>query len=118
MSNKKFLSAAFADDLYTFTNSFCGLLRIVHHIERFSLASGLVMNYEKTKGLFFNKTSSIDFRQLPLDLSNWNQNIEILGVPYGSTEWKLSFWKNICRTIQDDLRLYSQVGATFDAKAI
>jgi len=55
---------------------------------------------------------------LPLDLSNWNQNIEVLGVPYGDSEWELSFWKQICRNIQDDLRLYNQVGATLDAKSI
>ena len=57
---------------------------------RFQLASGLEMNLDKTKGLFFNKTNSHKIENLPFN--NWNKNLVILGVPYGSSKFIKDFW--------------------------
>ena len=116
--SKRFLTAAYADDMYSFLNSLSSLLRILHYIRKFKSASGLCINADKTKGLFFNKSQIHAIESLPLNPENWNKPMEILGIPYGDDNWELSVWKNICKEIQSDLILYKEVGGTFDAKAI
>ena len=119
ITNKEFLTAAFADDLYSFTNSIISLLHISRHVTKFKDASGLTVNMGKSKGLFFNNKNEVDIEMLYLtNITKWNQNLKILGVPYGEFSWELSFWKNKCKEVENDLKLYSDVGATMDAKAI
>ena len=117
-TNKCFLTAAFADDVYSFVNSLSSLLRILYHVKKFKSASGLSMNTRKTKGMFFDKSHVHNISMLPLSPTNWNQPMEILGVPYGDPNWQLSFWKDICKEIGSDLNVYKVVGGTLDAKAI
>ena len=94
----------------------------VRHIFRilddFKSVSGLKVNLDKTNGLFFNKTGSVTFNQLPLPLANWNRDVKILGIPYGSDQYLHHFWKNICEDVRISLNRYNNTYSTFDAKSI
>ena len=89
--NKEFLTLAKADDLTVVVHYLTSLLYVRHDIMRFKLASGLEMNTDKTKGLFFNKTNSHKVENLPFN--TWNQNMIILGIPYGSKTFIKNFWE-------------------------
>jgi len=80
--------------------------------------SGLKVNYDKTKGFIFNKSGNVNTNLLPLLSSNWNWNLNILGIPYGSESFVRKFWDNILQTVKSDLTQYQQVYSTFDAKSI
>ena len=86
-------------------------------IEKFGRASGLKMNVSKSKGFFFNRRQVHTVSSLPF--SHWNENLIILGIPYGSEQFIDSFWK------QKILDLNKEVGYfrsfhyhTLQAKAI
>ena len=68
--NKEFLTLAKADDQTIVVHFLISLLYVRHDIMRFQLASGLEMNLDKIKGLFFNKTNSHKIENLPFN--NWN----------------------------------------------
>ena len=69
-SNKKFLTQCFADDLNLTTGSQNTLLRVFRILEEFTSVSGLKVNYEKTKGIYFNKSGQMNIDFLPLSSSN------------------------------------------------
>ena len=117
-SNKKFLTQCFADDLNLTTGSQNTLLRVFRILEEFRSVSGLKVNYEKTKGIYFNKSGQINIDFLPLSSSNWNCNMNILGIPYGTADFIDSFWNNILCDIKHNLNMYNNVYSTFDAKSI
>ena len=54
-SNKSFLALAKADDLTLFTRHLSSVYRMKHTIMRFTRASGLAVNINKTKGFFFQQ---------------------------------------------------------------
>ena len=117
-SNKKYLSPTFADDLNIFTSSLDTVRHIFRILDDFKSVSGLKVNLDKTNGLFFNKTGSVTFNQLPLPLANWNRDIKILGIPYGSNQYLHYFWQSICEDVQISLNRYNNTYSTFDAKSI
>ena len=53
--NQEFLTLAKADDLNVVVHYLTSLLYVRHDIMKFQLASGLEMNIDKTKGLFFRQ---------------------------------------------------------------
>ena len=58
--------------------------------------SGLKVNFDKTKGIFFNKTGLVNnLDMLPIPYTNWNCNLKILGIPHGSSDFVHQFWENI-----------------------
>ena len=117
-SNKKYLTQAFADDLNVTTSSLTTILRIFRHLEEFREVSGLKINLNKTKGYFFGRTGLIDTDHLPLLSTNWNNNLKILGIPYGNKEYVHSFWKNIVKDLRSSISHYNNAYSTFDAKSI
>ena len=90
-TGKKILTLVKADDLTVLVQTLSSLLHVRHIVMRFQLCSGLEMNMEKTKGLFFNKTDVHKTENLPFN--HWNENMIILGIPYGSEEFINSFRK-------------------------
>ena len=102
-SNKKYLTQAFADDLNVSTSSLTTILRIFRHLEEFRETTGLTINLNKTKGYFFDKTGLIDINHLPLLSTNWNNNMKILGIPYGRKEYVNDFWKNIVKDLRSTI---------------
>jgi len=117
-SNKKFLTQGYADDLNLTTRSTETILKIFNILEEFRKVSGLKVNYDKTKGLIFNKSGNVNTDILPLPSSNWNCNLKILGIPYGSESFVANFWQNILQMVKTDLKQYQPVYSTFDAKSI
>ena len=49
------------------------------------------MNLKKTKGLLFNKCGVLDVDNLPFN--TWNQNMIILGIPFGTDEFIAKYWR-------------------------
>ena len=49
------------------------------------------MNQNKTKGLFFNKCGILDVDNLPFN--TWNQNMIILGIPFGTDDFIAKYWR-------------------------
>ena len=99
-SNKKFLTQGFADDLNLTTSSGRTLLKIFYILDDFHKVSGLKVNYEKTKGIFFNRTKNTNIDFFPLPTCNWNCNLKILGIPYGSESFVAQFWNNILKNVK------------------
>ena len=88
--SQEFLTLAKADDLNVVVHFLTSLFYVRHDIMRFQLASGLEMNVNKTKGLFFNKSNMHSVHNLPFN--TWNEDIVILGIPYGSKQFIKKFW--------------------------
>ena len=115
--NREFLTLAKADDLTVVVHFLSSLLYVRHDILRFQLASGLEMNVNKTKGLFFNKTNSHKIENLPFN--NWNKNLVILGIPYGSSKFIKDFWGEKFRIFDEEVSYFSSFKyMTYQAKAI
>jgi len=85
-SNKEFLTLVSADDMTVVTNSLTSLLHIKSIADKFSKVSGLVVNSDKTKGFFFNN-QNIWSSTHHLPFNHWNENLVILGIPYGSQNY-------------------------------
>ena len=90
-SNQEFLTLAKADDLTVVVNHLSSLLHIRHVVMRFQLASGLEINFDKTKGLFFNKQNVHSIGRLPFN--HWNEDMVILGIPFGQDKFIDEYWK-------------------------
>ena len=88
--NRKFLTLVKADNLTIVVHHIVSLFHVRHVIMRFQLASGLEMNLAKTKGIFFNKTNMHDIQNLPFNI--WNENMVILGIPFGTDRYIKEFW--------------------------
>ena len=117
-SNKKFLTQAFADDLNLTTGSLQTLLRVINILEDFKKVSGLKVNLDKTHGFFFNKSGLLSIDYLPLNPSNWNCDLKILGIPFKSPGYVQNFWRNLLSSVQESVSRYNCVYSTFDAKSI
>ena len=117
-SDKKFLKPAYADDLNLTTPSLSTVLHVIRYLEDFKKVSGLEINFNKTFGVFFNKTGLLDIQHLPLQPRNWNQNMLVLGIPYGTDQYKKCFWKEIVENIKTDISKFNKVYTTYDAKSM
>ena len=117
-SNKKFLTQCYADDLNLTTRSLATVSQVFSILNDFWKVSGLKVNYDKTQGLIFNKTGNVNTDFLPLPLSNWNQNLKILGIPYGSVRFVQKFWNDIISNVKSSMTHYGSVYSNFDAKSI
>ena len=116
-SNKEFLSLAEADDLTLFTNHLTSLLYMKRELDKFKEASGLQINLNKTKGVFFNKRNVIRIQDLPFD--HWNQNMVILGIPYGNNEYLTHMWQEKFSDLDNEITYFQSFKyLTFQAKAI
>ena len=115
--NKEFLTLAVADDLTVFTNYLTSLLNIKFEIDRYREASGLQININKTKGFFFNKQNVHNIQDLPFE--HWNDNMIILGIPYGTNEYVNNKWKEKFLELDNEITYFqSYKYLTIQAKAI
>ena len=116
-SNKEFLTLAIADDLTIVTSYITSLLQVKHHIQRFGKASGLEINIDKTKGFFFNKLDSHQILHLPF--KNWNSNMLILGIPFGSPDYIKEVLAEKYKDFEKEVNYFqSYIYLTLQAKAI
>ena len=115
--NKEFLSLALADDLTLFTKSLSSLLHIKFQLGKFKEASGLEINLKKTKGFFFNRQNVHNIQHLPFD--NWNKNMIILGIPYGTNNFLRQKWQDKFKELDKDISYFQSFKfLTYQAKAI
>ena len=115
--NKEFLTLALADDLTLFTNYLSSLLNIKFEIDRYKQASGLEINLNKTKGIFFDKQKVHNTRDLPFN--HWNSNVVILGIPYGNSDFLNHMWKEKLSELDNEVSYFQSYNyLTFQAKAI
>ena len=117
-SKQYFLTQAYADDFNVTTSSLKTVLRIFRHLDEFRTVSGLKLNFGKTHGHFFNKTGIINKDHLPLPSRNWNRNMKILGIPFGTKTFVEQFWKNALKDVKTLIADYNNAYSTFDAKSI
>ena len=116
-SNKEFLTLAKADDLTVVTDKLSSLLHIKYNIQRFRQASGLTINMDKTKGFFFNRRGLHRITHLPFN--HWNENIIVLGIPFGDTQFIKSFWKEKFEDFDKDAKYFQSFQyLTLQAKAV
>ena len=116
-SNKEFLTLAKADDLTVVTDRLSSLLHVKHTIMRFKEASGLTINMNKTKGFFFNKHNLHQVAHLPF--THWNENTEILGIPFGNANFIEDFWKEKYIAFEQEAKFFQSFDyLTLQAKAI
>ena len=117
LSNEKILTSCFTDDLNLFTESFSSLLTILFYILKYKKASGLELNFAKTKGIFFNKRNVINVEHLPK--IQWVTNVKILGIHYGKSEFINSQWVDKVKEIKEEIHFYNSTGRqTLQEKAI
>ena len=107
----------FSDDCNLVTASLSSLLQCFHFIELFKEASGLELNYGKTKGVFFNKNGVFRTEQLPR--IEWVNKLEILGIYYGPVAYVNSQWASKVKELKGDIKFFNNVQRnTLQDKAI
>ena len=75
------------------------------------------MNLAKTKGFFFNKQNIHTFQHLPFE--KWNENMIILGLPYGTENFVKQKWQEKFNDFDKDTTYFQSYGfLTLQAKAI
>ena len=118
VNQKEFLTLALSDDMTAVTNSITTVLNIMNFMGQFGQVAGLKINRGKTKGFFFNRTGLHRMESLPA--IKWNEETEILGVPYGinDAECREKKWDEIWKGIQSDVQYYNNFHLTLDAKAV
>ena len=116
MPNYKFLSISYVDDLNLFLNALSSLLNALHYINRFKDISGLQLNLEKTKGIFFNRKQLLSVTDLPR--ISWVKDLKILGIHYGSDMWRQSLWDDKFLQFKRDIGYYKSRLSTLDSKSM
>ena len=116
-SNKETLTSCFTDDLNFATSNLSSLRLCLSSIERYRLASGLEVNFDKTKGIFYDKSHLLQVENLPN--IKWVSRVKILGVHYGPAEFINAQWVEKVKEMKEEVCFYEKVGAkTFQGKAI
>jgi len=116
VSNKKFLTLAYVDDANLVLRRLMSLLVALHKIELFKSVSGFTLNMSKTKGVFYNKENVVSNLALPNIC--WGNNIEVLGVKFGSLEWVQTQWEEKLMVCKNEVQFFKSRSPTFDAKAM
>ena len=116
-ARKKFLTVGLSHDLSVVINSLCSVLNVFHFITNFGKVAGMKINWEKTKGFFFNRTGMHNIEHLPEIL--WNDKTEILGIPYDNDNCsRLVKWNENVSRILEDVCFYNSLHLTPDAESI
>ena len=108
VSNVEVLTSCFTDDMNFFTASLSSLLTVLFYISKYKKASGLELNFSKTKGIFFNKKNVISKEHLPN--LQWVTRLKILGVHYGPTEFVNAQWVEKVKELKNEIQFYNSVG--------
>lgn len=104
----KTLTACFSDDVDVFTSSLSSLLSCFFFIGKYKDASGLEINLQKTKGIFFNRTNNFDFSNLPE--IDWVDRLELLGIHHGSPEFIQSQWDMKVNEMKEEISFFNSCG--------
>ena len=92
LSRQTFLSLAYVDDGNLVLRRLTSLLNALHKIEAFRSVSGFKLNLTKTEGGFYDKENFVNHRALPN--IKWVDNMEVLGINFGSGEWVKQQWNS------------------------
>ena len=116
-SNQNVLTLCFTDDMNFCTPSLSSLLNCLFYINKYKAASGLEINFLKTKGRFFNNKNALQIGHLPQ--IQWVDRIQILGVHYGTGAFINSQWVEKIQEMKNEISFYKSVGPnTLQHKAI
>ena len=116
-SNKEALTFCFTDDMNFAVPTLSSLLMCLFHIERYKMASGLEVNFLKTKGIFYNNRNFLQAAHLPN--IEWVTRVKILGIHYGPAEFVNAQWVEKVNEIREEVRFFQAIGTkTFQGKAI
>ena len=117
LSNHKFLTLSYVDDLNLFVNALTSLLNAIYYINRFKDISGLKLNVLKTKGIFYNNRLVFSPSDLPRSII-WVKDLKVLGIHFGTAEWIASQWEDLYNMFKGDIGYYKTILSTLDAKAM
>ena len=117
LSNHKFLTLSYVDDLNLFVNALTSLLNAIYYINRYEKISGLRLNPLKTKGIFYNKRHVFSQPELPRSVI-WVTDLEVLGVHFGTTEWVNSHWEDLYNKFKGEIGYYKSKLSTLDSKSM
>ena len=107
-SNVESLTCCFSDDANFFTGSLSSLLTCLFYIAKYKDASGLEINYGKTKGVFFDKKHLFCKEHLP-NIS-WVSRLEVLGVHYGQPEFINAQWVEKLAVMKSEIQFFNSIG--------
>ena len=111
MSNQKFLTLAYVDDANLVLRRLSSLLNALHKFELFKSLSGFTINLGKTKGVFYNKEKFVRIAALPN--ITWVENMEILGINFGSVKWVNDQWENKLLDFEKDISFFQNQKSYF-----
>ena len=115
ISRKQFLMLAYMDDVNFATQSLSSVINTLFYIKKYEKASGLGLNTQKTKGMFFNKTNIFNVLQLPN--ITWEEKITILKINHGPGSWVRIQWEGLLEKFERWLKYYKTFAVTMKAKA-
>ena len=115
-SNQRFLTLMYVDDGNLVLRRLTSLLNALHKIELFKSVSGFTLNMGKTNGVFYNKENLVNYRALPN--ITWVQNLEILGIFFGSEDWVKQQWNAKLIEFRKEMGFLKTRSPTLDAKAM
>ena len=116
LSNQTFLSLAYVDDGNLVLRRLTSLLNALHKIELFRSVSGFTLNMTKTEGIFYDKENFVNRRALPN--IKWVDNVEVLGINFGSGEWVKQQWNSKLLEFKKEIGFFKTKSPTLDAKAM
>lgn len=98
----------FADDIWsTILGTQENLNKLLDHFDRFSQASGLSLNYNKTQIMRMGTLKDSDAEFYTARAMNWVHNIKILGINFGTLEAFRSNFENIIEKIRRTTQIWS-----------
>ena len=116
ISNQNFLTLAYVDDANLVLRRLTSLINALHKFELFKSISGFTLNLGKTKGVFYDKERFVRRRALPPIV--WEENLEILGINFGSEQWVKEQWESKLLTFKKDIGFFKTKNPTLDAKSM
>ena len=116
LSNKSFLTLAYMDDANVVTQSLSTILNVFFYTRKYEKASGLRINFSKSKGMFINKRNVIQISDLPN--IEWSNTFTCLKIKYGVNSFVIDQWKGRMDKFKEQISFLNNTAFTFRAKSI
>ena len=104
------------DDANVVTQSLSTILNVIFYTRKYEKASGLSINFSKSKGMFINKRNVIRISDLPN--IKWSNTFTCLKIKYGIDSFVIDQWKGRMDKFKDQVSFLSKTAFTFRAKSI
>ena len=104
------------DDANAVMQSLSTVLNVIFYTKKYEKASGLAINFSKSKGMFINKQNVIGINDLPN--IEWSNTFTCLKIDYGPVTYVREQWKGRMEKFREQVRFLSKTAFTLRAKSL